>query len=112
MSEIETGAKTLRDLAEWILGLPHEQQHYRVYSFDSEYGEEPWHGVVRVEDERVVEYEGRKEVHEPRAIISDSLTQEEFAELQAHQRRTEQLRRQEHWNRPEVVEAKEKGLLP
>jgi len=81
--EIETGAETLKELAEWILALPKEQQNYRVYTTDSEYGPEPWHGVMEMRDEEVTEYDTHRVVHEPRAIVSDSPTQAEYAEFKA-----------------------------
>lgn len=112
-NEVETGAKTLRQLAEWILGQPLEIQRLRVYNDDSEYGKEPWHGVIEIHDEeRRPMSEGVYEVHEAHAVISDALTQAEHQKVQEMQNVRDSAWRREHWNRPEVQEAKRQGLLP
>lgn len=111
--QFETGAKTLRDLASWILNQIEEIQELRLYTHDQEYGAEPWHGIVEVNPVQHTQIrEGVTQMCEAYAIISDSFTEAEFAAQQEKIMQQAQDRHRRSWNRPEVLEAKRRGLLP
>lgn len=90
---------TLKDLAAIILSSSDEEQAKLVGVFDNEYGEvEVWHGIFKESSGFV--------------YLSDELTDEMFREINAARTQEERTRAYESWNRPEVREAQEKGLLP
>jgi autonomous glycyl radical cofactor GrcA len=95
--KIETGAKTLRELATWIM------------TSDADVLDKP---ICVVDDGDVVNWHGVLWLQEDEVVFVPELTQEEYAEVRRHIQRQMQLQREQHWNRPEVLEAKEKGLLP
>jgi hypothetical protein len=98
MTYEETGAKTLRELAYWIIGRNSEIGNQLIYVHDECFGDVPWHGVIRIEDNV--------------AVIHDGPTKAELAQIAKDQAAQEAERRRADWNRAEVLEAKEKGLLP
>jgi hypothetical protein len=99
MTNIETGVSTLKGLAEWILKQGIELQMREIRTFDDNLADnEPWRGVIKDYEDYVV--------------ISDEWTRAQYAEHTAAQRRQDEQRSYESWNRPEVREAQEKGLLP
>lgn len=113
MTNIETGARTLFDLATWIMAQPPEIQSIRIYTFHPDFLEDPWHGVIELTDQQRIDLEeGRFEIREARAVISDSWTQEEFNRARQERDQREQQTRKIHWSRPEVLDAQRRGLLP
>jgi hypothetical protein len=96
--EIETGVETLKGLAEWILKQPDDMQERKIYLYSVD-GCTRWDGVL--------------EDHGPGFIVfSPNMTLAHYQALRLERAKEEAEYRSRHWNRPEVLEAKKKGLLP
>jgi hypothetical protein len=99
MTNIETGVGSLKGLAEWILKQPVEFQMRPICTFDPDVADgEPWNGVIQDNGDYV--------------IFSDAMTKAQYDAWRAKQSIQETQRAYKDWNRPEVLDAKERGLLP
>jgi hypothetical protein len=98
--EIEKNAPTwtIQMVIDQLMLLNEETKKLPFSVYSSEYGNEPYHGIFKVQDGL--------------GYFTAEWTPEMEREYYAFRIAEDDKRRHEHWNRPEVQEAKEKGLLP
>jgi hypothetical protein len=94
----EAKAYSVQDVIDQLTALPDVVKQRMFSLWDDEEGDAPYYGELRV--------------HEQMVTMTPDWTKEMHAQMIAARKASEAQSWRDSWNRPEVLDAKEKGLLP